>query len=110
MLTVEKRWGREEILYHGQYLLKQLTLNPASQTSMHFHYVKTETLFILDGSLMIQFDDANLEDVELEAGDHYTIAEGKINAHRMINDDPNKRCVYLEASTPHLYDSERIRL
>lgn len=101
-----KRWGSEEILFSGAYLFKRLVLKARHCTSMHFHYAKCETLYILEGQLTIEFED--WPTVTLNPGQWYTIREGKCNAHRMTAGDVD--CVYLEASTPHECDSERIRL
>jgi mannose-6-phosphate isomerase-like protein (cupin superfamily) len=98
-----KRWGSEEILFFGAYMLKQLVLDPGQCTSMHFHYAKCETLYVLRGSLVIEFEERKT--VYLERDESLTIYEGKSNAHRMRSAGG---CVYLEASTPHRHDSERI--
>lgn len=106
--TLTKRWGGEEILYVGEYMLKRLTLTPGERTSMHFHYGKTETLFVLSGDLLVSFQ-SGASDVHLRRGETLTIRAGRVNAHRMISGRENG-CVYVEASTPHVDDSERVEL
>ena len=101
-----KRWGTETIMFSGAYLFKKLVLNAGKQTSMHFHYAKCETLYIISGKLRVEFH-GQITDAILVSGSWYTIREGRSNAHRMVNDGPDD-CVYLEASTPHECDSERI--
>lgn len=105
MQVIEKRWGSETILFSGAYLVKRLVLNAGCETSMHFHYAKCETIVVESGELWIDFE--GRPSVMLYAGQHLTIREGKVNAHRMQS---NIGCVYIEASTPHECDSERIRL
>lgn len=87
--------------------MKRLWLNAGQETSMHFHYAKCETIYVIEGDLRIIFEDVNKPSVILGPGEHHTIREGKINAHRMQS---NEGCKYIEASTPHECDSERIRL
>lgn len=103
MKTEPKRWG-QEITYHvGEYMLKRIHLD--GQTSMHFHYAKTETLYVLEGTVIVTFHDGRPAAV-LNPGDTLTIQAGKKNAHRMQSYDGE--VVYLEASTPHPDDSERL--
>jgi uncharacterized cupin superfamily protein len=101
--TVNKRWGCEEFLFSGAYLVKRLKLQGA--TSMHFHYAKCETIFVIDGCLTIEFESEEHELVVLLPGEFITIREGRVNAHAMRSE---AGCVYLEASTPHEYDAQRV--
>jgi uncharacterized cupin superfamily protein len=107
MLTPPR--GTEEELFFGAYMLKKITLNPGHKTSMHYHRCKTETLYVLEGSVRIMFDSDLVENVVLEPGQSYTISEGICMAHRMscVGTIP---VVYLEASTPHRTDNERLYL
>lgn len=103
----EKRWGAEEIIEFGPYLVKRLTIEPGKTTSMHFHYAKRETIYVLKGTLVIHFDDSRRDALVLEEGDDCTIPEGRSNAHRM---ESERGCEYLECSTPQIDDSERLYL
>jgi mannose-6-phosphate isomerase-like protein (cupin superfamily) len=96
--------GTEEVLFSGAYMVKRLVLLPAAQTSMHFHYAKCETLIVVAGSLAVCFDQGG--PVYLGPGDHLSIREGRIHAHRMTA-GPNG-CEFIECSTPHPGDSERL--
>lgn len=108
--TRQKQWesgtGVEEYLFSGAYLLKRLTLAAGVKTPMHFHYAKTETLYVISGVVHIFWANKARPTVTLNPGDWFTIREGRKNAHRMIAGEDG--AVYLEASTPHHDDSERV--
>lgn len=87
---------------------------------MHWHNCKTETIIVEDGELIISFQSDvpvmlhgqpyNVkagEDVYLAPGDTMTIFEGQQSAHSMRSIEG---ATYLEASTPHMVDSERLYL
>lgn len=98
--------GTEEVLFSGPYMLKRIVLVAGARTSVHFHYCKTETNVVVEGQLRIELEDGT--HVTLLPGEHHTLREGRVNAHRMIALGDTD-CVFLEASTPHPGDSERLR-
>lgn len=54
---VGKLWGYEFTVYNGEagYCCKQMTvLNSGLACSVHFHMKKTETFFIMDGTLALE--------------------------------------------------------
>ena len=108
MKTIEKPWGKEEILVvMDQYVVKRLYMNPGKRCSKQYHEHKIETIYVLSGILLIHFDDETLELVE---GDHMTILPG--TNHRMegkpIFGYPHLPAVYLECSTAELDDVVRL--
>lgn len=103
---MNKRWGSEEILELGPYLVKRLKLNAGKTTSMHFHYAKRETIYVLHGILRVQFDDGR-DPWFGRPGEVLTIPEGRANAHAMSSE---VGCEYIECSTPQVTDSERLYL
>ncbi|KKN98948.1 hypothetical protein LCGC14_0141930 [marine sediment metagenome] len=108
MKTIEKPWGKEEILFVGdKYVVKRLCMNPGKRCSKQYHKHKTETIYVLSGVLLIYFDH---EILTLTKGDHITILPG-VN-HRMKGgltfSFPDHPAVYLECSTTELDDVVRL--
>jgi len=104
METIEKPWGKEEILtVQDKYMLKRLTMNFGCRCSMQYHNHKTETIYVLSGILFIHDEDGYIR--QLNPGDSCTIVPGEV--HRMEGaSDPH--VVYLEASTPENDDVVRL--
>ena len=92
-----KRWGSEQVIFYGPYIVKRLTIN--GNTSMHYHNAKTETIVVELGTLYV---DTPNETHVLGPGGTLTLYEGQ--HHSMRGDD----AVYIECSTPQLYDSVRV--
>jgi len=103
---IKKRWGHEEMIYLGPYMVKRIVLKSGKHTSMHYHAFKTETLIIEPpGVLLVRFDDGRI--VRLEPHETLTIPNGRAHAHQMINEG-GVTVSYIEASTPHPTDSFRV--
>lgn len=70
---VEKGWGHEFIFAStDKYCGKLLKFNKDAKFSMHFHSVKDETWYVLDGKfkvICIDTKDASQYEVELAVGD-----------------------------------------
>jgi len=70
---VEKGWGHEEIwASNDKYCGKILHFKTASRFSMHFHAVKDETWYVLDGKFLVQYINTGIaatRDVYLNPGD-----------------------------------------
>lgn len=106
MQTIEKPWGKEEILeVNDQYMVKRLTMWKDRRCSLQFHKAKKETIYVLTGCLRIL--SGQLQDqLDLRVygpGEHVTLFPGLI--HRM---EAEEDCVYLEASTPEMDDVVRL--
>ena len=104
--TIDKPWGREELLERNEaYMLKRLIMHAGQRCSLQLHRAKRETIYVLDGHLRITVgpDRKNLEESVFSPGDVITISPGEI--HRM---EAVEGCVYLEASTPELDDVVRL--
>ena len=55
---VEKGWGYENIwATNDKYCGKLMKFNTGAQFSMHFHSVKDETWYVLDGKFTVRFID-----------------------------------------------------
>lgn len=96
---VEKGWGNELIFAtNDKYCGKLLKFNKGAKFSMHFHSVKDETWYVLDGKFkvhMIRTSDA--------AKYSYTLHPG--NVHRVYPLQPHQlECIeegtIIEVSTP----------
>ena len=96
---VTKAWGRELWLVNNEkYCAKFLYLESGQQCSLHRHFVKDETFYVLSGSCRLEFGDAVQV---LEAGDTRRIYPGTF--HRFSNRSEHI-CVILEVSTFHSDD------
>lgn len=107
MNIIEKPWGQEEIIeVNKKYCLKKLTMYKGHRCSMQYHREKTETIFVLSGSLLIYLG-SSLDSIEVKEylpGNSVTIHPGQI--HRM---EGKELSVYLEASTSELDDVVRLQ-
>lgn len=101
MKTIEKPWGKEEILETNKnYTLKRLTMFKDCKCSLQYHNFKKETIYVLSGELKITI------------GDSYKI----LKKHESITINPKIvhrmesliESVYLESSTSELDDVVRI--
>ena len=92
-----KRWGSEQVVFYGPYIVKRLVINGV--TSMHYHNAKTETIIVEHGTLYVDTPDKTHV---LEPGDTLTLYENQRHSMRGLD------AVYIECSTPQLYDSVRV--
>jgi len=98
----EKPWGYEELVeYNSNYVVKKLFMKEGHSCSLQYHELKTETIVILKGSLLIYIDDEKKEYIE---GEHVTIRP--LTPHRM---EGLADCLYLEASTNEIWDVVRLQ-
>lgn len=100
---VDKSWGHEIWLANNEqedYCGKILHINANGSTSMHYHLLKHETFYVLEGTLRLELLDGQTaisNQVVLGVGETYEINRGQ--AHRLIaRDDPVK---IVETSTFH---------
>jgi len=95
---VNKLWGYEDIVVNDTesgYCGKILKITRGYQSSLHFHKGKTETMYILEGSMYIESPRDHLRKVSV--GDVIDIPAG--TPHRFIS--VNEPCTFAEFSTPH---------
>jgi len=115
---VEKRWGKENIYINGDgydsagitnYCMKAIYIDPNSETSMHFHIRKHETLLVVSGKLLLEYLDGKGAGgvVELLPGDAFIVPPGF--QHRLCALE--EEVLLIEASTPDdPQDSIRVSL
>jgi mannose-6-phosphate isomerase-like protein (cupin superfamily) len=106
---VNKDWGYEEFICNtDKYCGKFLIIERGYQTSIHYHKIKDELFYVMDGvvGVLFQYTDGRDEQLTiLVPGDTLHIPTGQI--HRLIAAEGNVRV--LEISTHH-EDSDSIRL
>ncbi len=97
--VIEKAWGSEKIVTNtDKYCVKLLSVAAYQGCSMHYHVNKTETFYIIEGELKVEFIDPDTglcKYTMLNRGDAITILPGQ--AHRFT---ALSMCAeFLEAST-----------
>lgn len=102
---VNKVWGYEDVIVNThQYCGKKLVLSAGYQSSLHYHPVKNETMYVLSNRMQFESPEGHIQTVY--CGDVIDIPAQ--TPHRFIN--PFKAsCTFVEFSTPHS-DSDVIRL
>ncbi|RLG39377.1 MAG: cupin [Thermoproteota archaeon] len=98
---VEKPWGREFLIVdEPEYAAKILEMREGKPTSLHFHPLKKETLYVVSGRLRVETSE---RDYELSPGDEVTIEPG--TEHRIV---PLEDSQVLEVSTQPKDDTVRV--
>jgi mannose-6-phosphate isomerase-like protein (cupin superfamily) len=102
-IHVPKIWGEEIWLTNSdKYCAKFLTLKDGFQCSLHRHLVKTETFFVLDGTVILEIQTGTnqkfKQSVRLEAGENYHIPVGVFHRFSTQGHGP---ATILEVSTQH---------
>ena len=100
---VPKLWGVEIWLTNiPSYCAKFLALNDGYQCSLHRHLRKTETFFVLEGSVNLDIktgpDQKDMQTIRLEAGQNWHLPTGVF--HRFSTAAPGG-AIILEVSTLH---------
>lgn len=104
----EKTWGRELWIHNSEkYCGKVLEFNDNAYFSMHYHLIKEESWFVIEGIFKLEYYDlenATKHEKEIKVGDSIHIVPGVI--HKLICLQKGK---ILEVSTQHFeHDSYRI--
>ena len=105
----QKPWGKEVLLHQGNgYAVKEITLLDGKSTSLHFHNVKHECIYVVSGELTLKLALAEKSDsfheLRLSPGDFQAIKPRFIHQMSSTNGDS----IYLESQTDHLDDVIRI--
>ena len=112
---IEKPWGKEKILHaDNKYVMKELHIRKGKRLSLQYHIYKEETLYLVKGEAEIYMcspaawamgEEYNrqFKPIKLKSGGYVTIQEGWIHRIEAIKDS-----IFLECSTPELWDVERI--
>lgn len=100
--VIEKPWGREVWLaVSDKYAGKIIEINRGERTSLQYHKVKHETIYLRDGLLRIELEDK--KQVTLSPGDAIILEPGDIHRLEALED-----VRIIEISTPELDDVVRI--
>lgn len=105
---VKKTWGFETWIHNDKdYCGKTLTVYLDKKCSLHYHKLKKETFYVLEGRVQIITIDTRdvLRDEVLEAGD--MIEVDRLVAHQFKG--LAFRSVIMEVSTQH-FDSDSYRI
>ena len=103
---VEKPWGYEIIWAAAPgYVGKVLHITKGHALSLQYHKVKDETVFVQNGTLVLELEDdrGEMQSLRLGPGESRRILPGR--RHRMIAETDVD---VLEASTNHLDDVVRL--
>ena len=98
MKVVWKKWGYEVWIENNElYCLKELVCENkewSSEGKWHYHKVKDETFFVLEGWLRLETESIS---IVLKERDKFRIRPGTCHRFRAETD----RCRFIEASTHH---------
>jgi mannose-6-phosphate isomerase len=105
-MNVDKPWGQENIwAITDKYVGKIITINPGCKLSRQYHQVKDETIYVLEGKLILELGEGDkLEKQIHNPGSRYRIKPGQV--HRFCA--PSEGCKLIEVSTPELIDVVRL--
>ena len=107
VIVIDKPWGQEELLEKNEkYMFKRLTMHKGHACSLQYHEIKTETVYLLSGSLKVYIGDEEdkLDVIMMEPNDSLTLSPFKVHRMEAMEDS-----IYLEASTPELDDVVRLQ-
>ncbi len=101
-MKVDKPWGHEiRWAITDKYLGKILRIEPGQKLSKQYHEVKDESIYVLEGVLVLEVGD---EKRIMLPGSAYHITPGTI--HRFAA--PSDGCTLVEVSTPEIDDVGRL--
>ena len=70
---IEKGWGSEDIwATNDKYCGKLMKFNTGAKFSMHFHHIKEETWYVIEGRFIVRYidtTDASIHEKQLSVGD-----------------------------------------
>ena len=106
MLKIRKPWGQELIWANNEkYIAKLLTILPGQKLSRQYHRVKDETIYVLEGQLVLELGDKE-EMTRIICNPGYSRRIKPEEIHRFAA--PSSGCVLIEVSTADLDDVVRI--
>ena len=105
MNRVEKPWGHEiRWAITEKYLGKIIHIEPGQRLSRQYHQVKDESIYVLEGTLILELRGDPVEKFVLKPGASWRIKPGTI--HRFCA--PSEGCTLIEVSTPEIDDVVRL--
>ena len=105
-MRTNKPWGHEvRWAVNDKYLGKLLHINKGHRLSLQYHREKDETIYVLDGILVLEIGPkSNVIKVIMHPGSYRRIEPGTI--HRFAA--PSEGCTLIEVSTPEIDDVVRL--
>lgn len=104
MERIEKPWGHELIWAKtDKYVGKILHINSGNKLSLQFHRFKTETVLVLDGTLIVETDQNSFV---IPKGQTFHVEPGQV--HRFCCGVEDTFVKLIEVSTPELHDVVRL--
>ena len=105
MELILKPWGSEEILAHtNQYVMKKMYIKPGQRMSLQYHQKKEETIFVVEGNLVV-WNDSKSEPKIITPGGVYHVTPTTV--HRFGATD-SYGVTLIECSTTELDDVVRL--
>ena len=105
MRIVDKPWGHEEIWAEtSRYAGKFLIISAGEMLSRQYHERKEETIFVLEGTLILEIGRDPPQRMLLQTGESYHVKPGTV--HRFSAGEGDVKLV--EVSTPELDDVVRL--
>jgi len=102
----EKPWGFELLFAHTpKYAGKLLFIKKGHRLSLQYHKEKDETLYVLEGKMLLEMEGSDGKLVQSEVSSDYCFRVPPMTRHRMkaIEDT-----ILFEVSTPELEDVVRV--
>ena len=105
MELILKPWGSEEILAHtNQYVMKKMYIKPGHRMSLQYHQKKEETIFVVEGTLVI-WNSSDSEPFRVDPGGIYHVPPTTV--HR-FGAGADFGVTLIECSTTELDDVVRL--
>ena len=102
----ERPWGTEDllVLIPGKLMLKRLFVKAGSKGGLQYHRLKDECGILLQGEMIIRFDngEGEIKERRVTAGDAFHFPPGAVHQEEAVTD-----CLIIEGSTPHFNDRVR---
>ena len=104
-MKVDKPWGHEiRWAVTEKYLGKILHIDAGHRLSRQYHQQKDESIYVLEGTLVLELGEEPMEKLILQKGASYRIMPHKV--HRFCA--PSGGCTLIEVSTPEIDDVVRL--
>lgn len=103
---IEKPWGREIWIAHTDlYALKIIEFKSGSRSSLQFHRIKSEHIYLDSGNVKLEFENdlGVMQEMILKPGNVVEMKPGK--KHRVTALEDSR---FIEVSTPELDDVIRV--
>ncbi|MBI2449314.1 ectoine synthase [Candidatus Pacearchaeota archaeon] len=102
---VEKAYGKEVwLVLNDKFCMKHIFINKGHRSSLQYHNVKREAMFVLSGKARVTLEVSNkLEEFDLDVGSILDIPATVKHRVEALED-----LVFIECSTPEVDDLVRI--